>query len=260
MSAPIESGSAVFRDHLLSLLQSCTPDTTRLDEDVRRRRLLVCLDAVHRTVKASSSAAYGVTPSESVLQDVRINFANIGLMRTLWADNDPSIRIISRSTCAFLARHLVRKRMLGESELPWLQDVMGVPSNTIFNSHDNIVEADAMILDSYVYGVLSHQTEDLPVRHAALFMETFAILAGAGSQDTFRRDILANGIASLTRRAEERDGRLREVVGKLRNIYATVFPRHIAAPPSPRISNHANRRIRHGTIQVKCRDPSSILI
>ena len=261
MSAPIKSGSVVFRDHLLSLLQSCTPGTTRLDEDVRRRRLLVCLDAIHRIVKAPSSAVYGVIPSESVLRDVRINFASIGLMRTLWADVDPSICVISRSTCALLARHLVHQRLLGELELAWLQDVIGLPSNTIFNSLNNIAKADAMILDSYVYGVLSRQTEDLPVGHAALFMETFAILAGAGSQDTFRRDVLADGVSSLVRRAEERDGRLREVVGKLRNVYVTVFPRPTTAPLEPRISHHANRRrTRHGTIQLKCRDPSSTLI
>jgi len=232
MSAPIQSGSVGFRDHLFSLLQSCTPGTTSLDEDVRRRRLLVCLDAIHRIVKAPSSAVTGVTPSESVLRDVRINFANIGLMRTLWADDDPSIRVISRSTCALLARHLVHQRLLGELELAWLQDLMGLPSITIFNPLDNV----AMILDSYVCGVLSHQTEDIPVGDANLFMETFAILAGAGGQDTFRGDVLADAISSLMRRAQERDGHLRDVVGKLRKIYVTVFPGHAAPPSEPQTS------------------------
>ena len=93
-----------------------------------------------------------------------------------------------------------------------------------------------MILDSYVCGVLSHQTEDIPVGDANLFMETFAILAGAGGQDTFRGDVLADAISSLMRRAQERDGHLRDVVGKLRKIYVTVFPGHAAPPSEPQTS------------------------
>jgi hypothetical protein len=124
MSVSIDSGRTGFRDHFLAILRSCAPDTVGLSEDVRRRRLLVCLDAILRIVKASSDP-HGVSSSESVLKDIRINFAGIGLMRVLWADADPYIRIISRSICALLARHLLRKHPLEESELAWLQDVMG---------------------------------------------------------------------------------------------------------------------------------------
>jgi Family of unknown function (DUF6535) len=222
MSVPAESGRIIFRDHLLALLRSCAPGTVGIDDDVRKSRLLVCLDAVHRLVKASS-AVHGVSPSESVLSDVRTNFANIGLMRALWADTDPSIRLVSRSICALLARYFLRKYPLERSELAWLQDVMGKPSSAIYNSLDDLAKADTMNLDSYVYGVLSHDTDDLPIEEATIFMDTLAILASAGSQVTFRRSVLEVGIFSLMKRAEEEDGHLLDVVEKLRRIYQAVF-------------------------------------
>jgi hypothetical protein len=247
MSVPDESGRLVFRDHLLTLLRSCAPDAVGLHEDVRRRRLLVCLDAIFRIVKASGDP-YGVSSSESVLRDMRTNFANIGLMRVLWADADPYVRVISRSICALLARHLVRKHPLEESELAWLHDVMGKSSNTIFNSLDDLAKADSMNLDSYVHGVLADQMVDLPVRSATFFMEMVAILGSAGSRGAFRRSILEGGISSLMQRAEEQEGGLREVVGKLPRVLDTVFP---SAVQEPRISNNLNRQGDiHGTIQL----------
>jgi hypothetical protein len=222
MNTPIESGKVIFRDNLLSLLQSCAPGTVGLDEDTRRGRLLVCLDAIHHIVKASS-VPHGVPPSESVLRDVRINFANIGLMRTLWADSDPSIRLVSRSICALLARQLLRKHRPEQSELAWLQDVIGEPSNTIFNQLGNLPTVDYMNLDAYVYDVLSRQTDDLPVKHATFFAETVTILT---STESVR-------ISALFRRAEQ-DNRLREVVGQLRRIYP--HPR-----PESQISNNPHR-------------------
>ena len=186
MAVPIESGRIVFRDHLLALLQSCASHTVELDEYVRRRRLLVCLDAILRIVKDSCDP-YGVSLSEFVFDDIRTNFANIRLMRPLWADTDPYIRIISRSICALLARHLVRKQPLEESELAWLQEVMGRPAYAIYNSLDDISEADLMNLDSYISGVLANQTADPPAKAATFFMEMVAILASSGSQAAFLR-------------------------------------------------------------------------
>jgi hypothetical protein len=116
---------------------------------------------------------------------------------------------------------------------------MGKSSNTIFNSLDNLAKADSMNLDAYVYGVLSHQTVDLPTGVATFFMEMVAILASAGSQATFRRSVLEGGISSLMQRAEEQEGDLREVVGKLRRVLETVFP---SAAQEPRISNSLNRQ------------------
>jgi len=238
MSAPVESGKVVFREHLLTLLRSCAPGTVGLDEVTRRRRLLVCLDAIHHIVKASS-VVYGVSPSESVLSDVRTNFANIGFMRALWADSDPSIRLVSRSICALLARHLLRKYPLEEPELAWLQDVIGKPSNTIFNSLDNLSTVDSMNLDAYVYGVLSPQTDDLPIRQATSFAETVTILTSTGSEVVFHRFSVEGGISSLLRRADEQDTCLREVAGKLHRIYDGVFPSPPA--PDPQTSYNANR-------------------
>lgn len=247
MSVPDESGRVIFRDHLLTLLRSCAPDTVGLNEDVRRRRLLVCLDAIFRIVKASGDP-HGFLLSESVLRDMRTNFATIGLMRMLWADADPYVRVISRSICALIARHFIRKHPLEESELAWLQDVMGKSSYTIFNSLDNLAKADLMNLDSYVHGVLADQMVDLPVRSATFFMEMVAILGSAGSRGAFRRSILEGGISSLLQRAEEQDGVLREVVGKLHRVLETVFP---SAVQEPRISNNLNRQGDvHGTIQL----------
>jgi hypothetical protein len=251
MSGPIESGRIIFRDHLLALLRSCAPHTVELgDEYVRRRRLSVCLDAVLRIVKASSDP-YGVSLSESVLNDIRTNFANVRLMRPLWADTDPHIRIISRSICALLARHLVRKQPLEESELAWLQEVMGRSSNTIYNSLDDISKADSMNFDSYIHGVLANQTVDPPAKAATFFMEMVAILASSGSQAAFRRSVLERRISesSLMRRAEEQEAGSNEVIGRLNRVFETVFP---SVAQEPQTSNNPNRRRTdgRGTIQL----------
>ncbi len=222
MSSPVESGRIIFRDHLLSLLQSCTPGTVGLDEDIRRRCLLVCLNAIHHIAKAST-LPYGISPPEFVLSDLQINFATIRLMRPLWADTDPSIRIISRSICALLAKHLLRKQQLEGWELAWLQNVMGKPSHTIFNSLANRTTVDSMNLDAYVYGVLSRQTDDLSIRQARSFMATLTILTNTGSDVVFRRSVAEGGITALIQRAGEQDNHLSEIVEKLRRIFEGVF-------------------------------------
>lgn len=237
MSGPVESGRIVFRDHLLTLLRSCTPGTVGLDEDMRKQRLLVCLNAIHHVAKASTPL-YGVSPPESVLSDLRTHFANIRLMRPLWADTDPSIRITSRSICALLARHLLRKHPMEEPELAWLQNVIGKSSNTIFNSLANLPTVDSMNLDAYVYGVLSRQNDDLSVKQATSFVATFTILTGTGSEAVpLRRSVAEGGISALVQRADEQDNRLREVVGPLRRIVEGVFT---GPTPEPRISPISN--------------------
>lgn len=238
MGAPVEAGNVIFREHLLALLRSCAPGTVGLDEDMRRRRLLVCLDAVHHIVKASC-VPYGVSPSESVLHYVRTNFANIALMRALWADSDPSIRITAHSICALLARHLLRKYPLEESELAWLQDVMGMPSNAIYNSLDNLSTVDSVNVDAYVYGVFSRRTDNLSIKEATSFLENLTILTSAGSGIVFRRDAIEGTISALIQRADEEDSRLHEIVGNLRETYEKVFP---DPPPEPQISNIVNQQ------------------
>ena len=216
MSDPVKPGSYVFRDHLLALLRSCTPGAVGLGEDVRRRRLLVCLNAIHHVAKASTP----LYPSEFVISDLRTNFANIRIMRPLWNDTDPSIRIISRSICALLARRLLRKYSLERSELKWLENVMGKPLNPTFTNSTGV---DSMNLDAYVYGVLSRQIDDLSIQQATSFMATLTILTNSGSDVVVHRSVVEAGISALIRRADERDVHLREVVGPLRRIFEKVF-------------------------------------
>jgi hypothetical protein len=245
-SDPFEQGKNSFRQLLSTLLRSCTQTTVGLHEDMRRRRLLVCLEAVHHVAKASI-VPYDVSPSESVLSDVRINFANIGLMRTLWADSDPSIRITARSICALLAKHLLHKHILEESELAWLQEVMAMPSNTIFNALGNSSAVDSMNLNAYVYGVLSRQTEDLPTRQATSFLETMSILTNARGDFVFRGVIIEGGISALIQRADGQDGRLGEVIGQLRRAYERASPSPTPTPtPDPQSSNNRNRNQQQG--------------
>jgi Family of unknown function (DUF6535) len=214
-----------FRDQLHTLLRSCESPAAGLDEKVRRSRLLTCLNAIHHVARASVPIPNGITPSVGVLNDLRTNFAKIGLMRVLWADNDPAIRVIARSICALLARHFLRKYPLMDSELAWLQEVMGQSSHTIFSSLSDPSMVDSMNIDSFVYGALSFQTNDLPIKIATLFVETLAILKSGGSQSTVHRDTFEDWISGFIERAQEQGIRhRREIVGNLRRIAEDVFP------------------------------------
>ncbi|KAI0255483.1 hypothetical protein BJV78DRAFT_1358674 [Lactifluus subvellereus] len=217
-----EYGESVFRNCLFDLLRSCVPGTAGLDEDTRKRRLFVCLGAIYRITKASIVPC-GVLPSESVLSDVRKSFANVGLMRQLWTDKDPAIRVIARSICALLARHLLRKHPLAPSELAWLQDVIGVSSTTILESLDDSTAIGRMNVDSFVNGVLSNQTDDLLIDQTTSFVETLAILMIADNQTAPRMDIFREWFSTLIQRAEQ-DDRLHKVVDKLHRIFEDIFP------------------------------------
>jgi len=182
MRDPIEPGKPVFREHLLTLLRSCGQGSlaVALNESERKTRLLLCLHTVHRITHAA------VVPDSDVdVEFVRSNFADITRMQAMWADSDPGIRVVSRSICALLARCLLRRGLLDASDLGWLQDVTGEPSNTIFNS--DIATRDRMNLKAFVYGVLSGQQGDLVAEHATSFTETLAILMNIGTQRPFDR-------------------------------------------------------------------------
>ena len=231
ISAPIHSGK-IFSQHLATLMRTCIPGSFGLDEDTRRRRLIVCLNAIHHIARAYSGVQYGASLPETLLEDVRINFANISLMRSLWVDADPSIRVTSRSICALLARHILRKSPLHESEVAWLEDVLGESSNAIYNSLQDVSAVDDMNVDSFVYGVLSHSTEDLPVAEATSFVDTLAILMNAGSKTALRRSIFEGDFTRLLRRAQKKD-HLCAIVDKLRRISEAMFP---SAAPKPSTS------------------------
>ena len=213
---PVESGKIGLRDPLLFLLRSCEAGThaTGPDEDARKRSLLVCLDAIHHISK---------TPDIPELSFVRANFANIGLMRTLWDDNDTAIRVASRSICALIARRVGRRDLLEEEELRWLQEVTGETSHDILNA--NAEKRDRMNFKSFVRGVLSKQVGDLPTEDATSFRETVAILLGVRNDLQF--DLLSsqNLLSAEVRQMLEDDPQgSREVVNRLRSMFPFIPP------------------------------------
>jgi hypothetical protein len=236
LSNPLGRGKVTFREHLSSLMRSCEPGAGGLDEDMRKHRLSVCLNAIHHIVRASIGPG-AVSQSQDLLNDLRISFANISLMRPLLVDGNHAIRVTARSICALLARHLLRKFPLEQSELAWLQDVTGKSSNTIYNQLqlDEPTTVDNMNVDSFVYGVFSDQMEDLPIIQATSFTETLAILMNSGSLNAFRRETFENQLSFLIRRVEEGDHAARDnVLDKLRRMFQVFLP---TAGQQPQASN-----------------------
>jgi hypothetical protein len=221
MTPPIdsESGRITLRDSLLTLLRSGAIGTRAvgLDEDVRRRSLLVCLDAVRHVAEALVS----LNADPDVLHDIRINFANISLMRAMWADGDAAIRLTSRSICALLARCLVHRGQLEGPELAWLQDVTGEPSNTIYNS--SVSNLGHINLKSFVYGVLPLQQGDLPAEHVASFTKTLAILMDAGAQVPFNKTVFRTGLGDLIQRIEGDGDHGNAAANTLRQMYESIL-------------------------------------
>ncbi|KAI9508575.1 hypothetical protein F5148DRAFT_1283877 [Russula earlei] len=223
---PSRRGRIPLRDHLSALLRSCEPGTSGgLEEDVRKRRLTACLDAIHHVVKATNVPYRdGASPSASVLDDLRSEFTNIGLMRTLWVDGDPSVRIAARSTCALLAKHVLhehRSQMEG-SVLAWLSDVLEKPSYEIYNQlvMNNVSAVDDMNVDSFAYGVLSSQTDDLPIMQAISFTETLALLIKPAREASLSEDTFRGQLSLLIRRIEQDDHPHRgNVLEKLRRMF-----------------------------------------
>ena len=217
----ILSGKLVLLKHLLSLLRSCGPGSlaVRLGEKERKTRLLVCLHVIHRIAHASVDGKL----EDDVVNFVRSNFANMSLMRAMWADSDIGIRVTSRSICALLARCLLRRWDLQGSELGWLQDVIGEQSGEIFDSGET--KRDYMNLKSFVYSLLLGQEGDLPMEHATTFTETLAILMDAGFQSPFDRTKFHNQLSALIERIEhDTTEGSDEMVDKLRRMFEYSLP------------------------------------
>lgn len=98
-----DSQMVTLGDHIYSLLESCSTNTIGLDETVRRRRLLVCLNVLNDMAKYPL-----ILGDLDVLNNLRIDLANICRMQPLWHDKDPSIRILACSICSLLARQVHR--------------------------------------------------------------------------------------------------------------------------------------------------------
>jgi hypothetical protein len=221
LSKSFQEGKVSFRHHLSTLFRSCTPGTASsgLDENMRRRRLLVCLNAVHHIAKASIAS-----PSSRLLNDMRLHFANMALMRPLWADGDPAIRVTARSICALFARQLLRQSELGEGELSWLQEVMAKPSNTIFNEHNNRARVDSMNADAFVDGVLSYQSDDLSNVLAVSFKDTLVVLMHTDSRTSVHTDTFEESLSHHIRRIEQENDRQDRdnVVNQLRRMSSST--------------------------------------
>ena len=226
----IESGKIVLREPLSVLLRSCATGTRVAgpEEEERKRSLRVCLDAIHYIARA---------PNLPDLKFVRTNFADIGLMRTLWEDADAAVRFTSRSICALLAKKVVREP-LEEPQLHWLQDVTGEASHAIHRA--DIVTRDHMNVKSFVYGVLSNQVGDLPTEVATCFKETLGILFDMGSDAHFDTVAFQTRFFEEVGWIEQSDpGGIqgsREVVDKLRSMFPFLPP---GLPKSPLLHPHS---------------------
>ena len=201
---PFHHDTIDFRHHLSTLFRtSCAPDTAGLTEEMRKDHLLVCLKAIRHIAKDSSLSPSSPSFSSALLDDMRSNFANVALMRPLWVDSDPAIRVTSLSICALLAKQLLRKSYLEAWELSWLQDVIGRPP-TMIHTHDNLATVDNMNVYSFVSGVISHQTEVLPAQ-ATLFEETLKDIMNRDSH-TLQADAFEERLSSLIQWMEQEEG------------------------------------------------------
>ena len=212
----IVSGRIVLQEPLRILLRSCAAGTgvAGPDEEVRRRSLLVCLDAIHNIVK---------DPSVPDLNYVLANFANIGIMRPLLNNTDTAIRLTSRSICALLAKQVAREEWLEEPQLRWLQDVTGSGPMVLYDASPDT--RNRTNLKSFVYGVLSTQEGDLPTKDATSFKETLAILLDVGT-DVW--DLNTNFQSRLSQEVEwiqqdDPEGS-RDVLDKLRTMFLPAGP------------------------------------
>lgn len=229
MLYPTEPGERDSRGYLHTLLRSCEPGSlaVELNENERKTRLLVCLRAIYRITHAFVNQNSDVN-----VNFVRRNFANMCLMRAMWADSNIGIRVTSRSICALLARCILRKPWFEEPEPSWLQDVIGEQSNRIFNSA--IIARDHMNLKAFVYGVLSGQEGDLPTEYATSFTETLAILTDAGTRHPFDWAKFKEQLSALVGQIQPVTIADRSVVGNLRRMYGDFLSASESAPaPTP---------------------------
>ena len=239
-----ESGNVVFRQPILTVLQSCADGTRTagLDEAVRKRSVLACLHAVHHIVRSFVSLdGEPSTQVMSLLGDVRTNFANLGLMQAMWNDTNVSIRVTSRSICALLARWLLHRLSLPRpsleaTELDWLRGVTGLGGPSV--AAPDTATLVQMNIKAFVYGALLHHDQqcDLPTEHATCFTETLSILMNAGAQIPFDRTIFQTQLYALIAWIQQDDPEgSGEVVDKLCRMFQD-FLHPYATGPGPAIA------------------------
>jgi hypothetical protein len=261
---PDPRGKAIFLERLCILLKASAPDICGHRDDTRTRRLMICLGAVDNAIKASFSL--DADSQSQFLEKVRTDFGDIGLMQELWVERkNSSIRITAHSICALLARHLIRKGplkgSLEDSESNWLKTVMGKLSAMKSVPLNDPGKMDTINLDTFVYGALSLQTENLTIARATCLSETLAILMepvrpdnGLDSQDSLikqkeveveetvqpdnglDKDIFATRMDTLIKRIERgkkkgEDKDRDSVVQKLNEIFGCLLPGGACARP-----------------------------
>ena len=221
---------------LLVLLRSCVAGAySGVDEDVRRRSLLVCLLAIRHVAKA--------TPLD--LDSMLTHLANTDHMEALLRDSDNFIRTAFCSICALVARKVVRKSQLGETDLKWLQEVTGESPDAILGA--SVTVRDQMNFKAFVNGVLTERSpiprREFSAEDTALFKETLEILLNERTNNTLN---FQNQLSEEIERIHEfdpADGR--NVFGKLHAIYPSLVapyptvapsPSPVSSRPSPRIS------------------------
>src|SRR6266702_2869885 len=89
------------------------------------------------------------------LEDVRIKFASVGLMRSLLADKDPTICVTSHSIPGQISASRLRAGLAA-----------GRPRTAVEHDLQRSRKPWHRRHDSFVYGVLSYPTGDLPVAQA----------------------------------------------------------------------------------------------
>jgi hypothetical protein len=259
MTPPIDSGKIVFRGPLLTI-RNCVVDTSAagLDDNKHKSCLLVWLAAVHHIAK-EFFVPNRVPEIElgPLLDDVRINFANVGRMQALWAHGDTAIRVISRSICALLAKCLLKNRQPDATELLWLEAVIGVPGNELFKSLHNSSALDHLIFKSFVCGIFEHREGDIPnqgnlplqegshheselTAYASPIATTLAIVMGAGTGPHFNRVIFTEKLSNFIHQMEVGDP-ASLVANELRRMFPDFIQATSPAPtpapvPAPQVS------------------------
>ena len=104
----------------------------------------------------------------------------------------------------------------------------------IFNQLDDLATVDSMNIDSFVYGVLSDQTADLPTFQATTFADTLAILMNSGGLTALDRDTFKDQLISLILRLEQGDDEDRvNVVDQLRRMFQGILSIDSEQPQAP---------------------------
>lgn len=236
MTPAANPGVIILCTPLLTVLRcyACDTPTDQLEVAVLKRSLLVCLHAVHHIAKSFIvSSESGIREISYYLHKMVTGLANVSLMQALWDDEDPAVRVTSRSICALLARLVIRDWLFPESN--WLHHVIGESVEVIRNSHDDIPALDRMNLKSFVFGVLKYQG-DLPAEQVTCFTETLAILMDAGFKRPFDRTIFQRQLSTLESiEQDDREG-WDDVVDKLQLMFRDCFQAAAALQePEPRL-------------------------